>query len=303
MGTSKQISVGNAPCSWGVIENTAGERQTYLDVINEMAAAGYGGTELGDWGFMPTDPAVLIPQLRERQLQLLGSWVSVRLYDGDYHAAGVAQAVKTAELLCAVGGESCFIVIGDDHSTVPLRHDKSGRITPAMMLPDEQWGVYAEGAMKVARAVKGATGLRSVIHPHGATYVETPAEIEKFLQLTDPELVGMVFDTGHYMLGGGNPVEGVQKHADRIWHVHFKDFDPNVVARADAHGWGYQQMIGQGVFPELGRGGVDFTAVYHQLQTIGYSGWIVVEQDVLPGMGSPKESAIRNRAYLRSIGL
>ena len=98
------IQIANAPCSWGVIENTEGERKTYLDVINEMSAAGYVGTELGDWGFMPTDPTVLIPELESRNLQMLGSWVTVRLYDAAYHDAGVAQAVKTAELLAAVGG-------------------------------------------------------------------------------------------------------------------------------------------------------------------------------------------------------
>ncbi len=299
----QKILVGNAPCSWGVIENIDGEHRTYVDVLDEMSATGYVGTELGDWGFMPTDPAVLDSQLSTRNLQLLGSWVSVRLYDADCHQAGVEQAVKTAELLLAVGGEKCFIVIGDDHSTVPERHDNAGRITPEMMLLESEWAVYTEGAMKVAKAVKAATGLRSVIHHHGASYIETPAEIEKFLNLTDPELLGMVFDTGHYMLGGGDPVEGLQKHADRIWHVHFKDFDPTVVARAAANRWGYQQMIGQGVFPELGKGAVDFPAVLNQLYALEYEGWIVVEQDVLPGMGSPKQSAKRNRDYLRVLGL
>lgn len=297
------IKVANAPCSWGVIENTEGERKTYLDVINEMSAAGYVGTELGDWGFMPTDPKVLIPQLEERNLQMLGSWVSVRLYDAAYHQAGIDQAVKTAVLLAAVGGKDAFIIIGDDHSTIPLRHDKSGRITPDMILDEAGWGEYAAGAMAVAKAVKEATGLRSLIHHHGATYVETAAEIEKFLSLTDPDLIGMVFDTGHCMLGQGDPVAALKKHADRVKHVHFKDFDPSVVANADANGWGYQQMIGQGVFPELGQGAVDFAAVYSALQEIDYSGWIVVEQDVLPGMGSPAESAKRNRDYIKSIGL
>ena len=204
-----------------------------LDVLNEMSAAGYVGTELGDWGFMPTDPQLLIPELESRNLQMLGSWVSVRLYDADYHQAGVAQAVKTAELLAAVGGEDNFIVIGDDHSTIPLRHDKSGRITPEMMLDEAGWHVYTAGAMKVAKAVKEATGLRCVYHHHGATYVETPAEIEKFLSLTDSELLGIVFDTGHCMLGQGDPVTVLKKHQERIWHVHFKDFDPQVVVQAD----------------------------------------------------------------------
>lgn len=297
------IKVANAPCSWGVIENTEGERKTYLDVINEMSAAGYVGTELGDWGFMPTDPQILIPQLEERNLHMIGSWVTVRLYDAAYHQAGIEQAVKTARLLAAVGGTDNFIIIGDDHSTIPLRHDHSGRITPEMILDDAGWESYAAGAMKVAAAVKESTGLRSLIHHHGATYVETEAEIDKFLSLTDPDLINMVFDTGHCMLGQADPVSVLKKHAGRIKHVHFKDFDPNVVANADANGWGYQQMIGQGVFPELGKGAVDFPAVYAALQEIGYNGWIVVEQDVLPGMGSPAESAQRNRDYLKSIGL
>lgn len=297
------IQVANAPCSWGVIENTEGERKTYLDVLDEMSAAGYAGTELGDWGFMPTNPAVLHSQLQKYQLKLLGSWVSVRLYDGGFHAAGVEQAVKTARLLKAVGGSDNLIVIGDDHSTVPLRHDHTGRITAEMMLNDQGWAVYTAGAMKVAEAVKKETGLRSVIHPHGSTYLETPAEIEKFLAMTDPNLLGMVFDTGHYMLGGGDPAVGINRYQDRIWHVHFKDFDPSVVAAADQNGWGYQQMIGQGVFPELGQGAVDFPAVLNALREINYDGWIVVEQDVLPGMGSPLESAVRNRRYLREIGI
>ncbi|MDJ0757531.1 MAG: TIM barrel protein [Ardenticatenaceae bacterium] len=297
------IQVANAPCSWGVIENTEGERKTYLDVLDEMSAAGYAGTELGDWGFMPTNPAVLLSELQKHELKMLGSWVSVRLYDGDHHAAGVAQAVKTARLLKAVGGSDNLIVIGDDHSTVPLRHDRTGRITPEMMLDEQGWAVYTAGAMKVAKAVKEETGLRSVIHPHGSTYLETPVEIETFLAMTDPDLLGMVFDTGHYMLGGGDPAAGINRYQDRIWHVHFKDFDPAVVAAADQNGWGYQQMIGQGVFPELGQGAVDFPAVLSALQEINYEGWIVVEQDVLPGMGSPLDSAVRNRRYLREIGL
>lgn len=297
------IQVANAPCSWGVIENTEGERKTYLDVINEMSAAGYAGTELGDWGFMPTDPKALIPELASRNLKMLGSWVSVRLYDADCHADGVKRAVQTAELLAAVGGPDSFIIIGDDHSTLPDRHDKSGRITPDMMLDDAGWEEYTGGAMKVARAVKEATGLRSLIHHHGATYVETMPEIDKFLSLTDSDLIGMVFDTGHCKLGQGDPVATLKKHADRIKHVHFKDFDPAVLAQADANGWGYQQLVSNAIFPELGQGSVDFPGVYAALQEIGYDGWIVVEQDMLLSMGTPFESAKRNREYIRSIGL
>lgn len=297
------LKIANAPCSWGVIENTPGERGGYALVLDEIEETGYKGTELGDWGFMPTDPDQLRAELDARHLQLLASWVGVRLYDSDFHEAGVKDAVRTARLLREVGGPDCLIVIGDDHSTVPVRHDRAGRIRPEDSLDDKGWAVYTSGVCQVAKAVKRETGLRSVFHHHGSTYVETPQEIRRFLSMTDPEIVGLCFDTGHYALGGGDPVEGIKLYADRIWHVHFKDFDPAVVARADDEGWGYQQMVGQGVFSELGKGSVDFPAVLSALREINYDGWIVVEQDVLPGMGTPKDSATRNRRYLRSIGI
>ena len=297
------IKIANAPCSWGVIENIEGERGGYGRVLDEMQATGYAGTELGDWGFMPTDPTELRQVLAARQLKLLASWVSARLYDADYHAAGVETAVRTAHLLAQVGGSDSLIVLGDDHSTVPTRHDNAGRIQPEHGLSAAEWEIYSGGANCIARAVRQETGLRTVFHHHAATFVETPAEIDTFLSLTEGDVLGLCFDTGHCALGGGDPVDLLTRHADRIWHVHFKDFAPTILEKAKIEGWTYTDMVRQGVFCELGQGSVDFPAVLAALKEQQYDGWVVVEQDVLPGMGSPKESANRNRAYLRSIGL
>ena len=121
--------------------------------------------------------------------------------------------------------------------------------------------------------------------------------------MTDPEVLGLCFDTGHYRFGGGDSVEGVRRHADRIWHVHFKDHDPKVATRSRREGWNAVKAVENGVFCELGKGDVDFKGIATELVRRGYGGWIVVEQDVLPGMGSPKESARRNREFLRNIGL
>lgn len=302
--TTNNYTIGNAPCSWGTIENTDGERSIdYTQMLNELAAAGFSATELGDWGFMPTDPEKLRNELTLRKLELTGSWVTVRLFEEAAHAAGVERAVKVAKLLAEVGGPNCTINIGDDHSTVHERHYNTGRIKTEHALSEEGWDVYIKGVHRVAEAVKAETGLRSALHPHGSTYVETPAEIEKFLSLTDPNLVGIVFDTGHYMLGGGDAAEGVRKYADRIWLMHFKDFNPSVVQDALKNNWNYQDMIGAGVFSELGTGSVDFPQVIKALSEVSYNGPIVVEQDVLPGMGSPAENAKRNRKYLQTIGL
>ncbi len=298
------FQLGNAPCSWGTIENTGGERAVPYDrMLDELAWAGFVGTELGDWGFMPTDPATLTEELERRELRLIGSWVTVRLSDKAYHQQGLEQALKVAKLLREVGGPNAVINLGDDHGSAHHRFEKAGRIARADGLDEAGWKTFTEGAQRIARAVRDETGLRTTLHPHGATWVETPGEVETFLERTDPTLIGICFDTGHYALGGGDPVAGVRKHADRIWLMHFKDFQPEVLVEARAKGWTYRDMIGAGVFSELGRGSVDFPEVSRALGDVGYEGWIVVEQDVLPGMGEPKESARRNRDYLRGIGL
>lgn len=301
--TTHTIFVGNAPCSWGVIENVEGQRGGYAQVLDEMQETGYAGTELGDWGFMPTDPDDLSAELARRNLKLLASWVSVKLHDPACHAESEADAVRTARQLARVGGPDNVIVLGNDPYMDPVRTLNAGRLRPEHGMSEAQWQVFAEGANRVARAVKRETGLRTVFHHHIGTWVETPEETARLLAMTDPEVLGLCFDTGHYRHGGGDPLTGLRRHADRIWHVHFKDHNPAVAAQARAEGWDAVTAVGHGLFCELGKGDIDFPGVLAELKAMGYKGWIVVEQDVLPGMGSPKESAARNRAYIRSIGL
>jgi inosose dehydratase len=297
------IQVANAPCSWGVIENIEGERTTYEKVLNEIQATGYQGTELGDWGFMPTDPARLSDELSARNLKLLGSWVNVYLHDPARHDESVSDCVRTAKLLAAVGGGTAFVILGNDPYMDPHRTKNAGRIRPEDGMNTAQWKDFASGANRVARAVRDETGLRTLFHHHIGTWVETPAETQLLLELTDPTVLGLCFDTGHWRFAGGDPVTGLKKHSDRIWHVHFKDCDPRVAQQSRAKEWDGPTSVGHGVFAELGKGEVDFPGVVRQLGTLRYDGWIVVEQDVLPGMGTPRESARRNRAYLASIGI
>ncbi len=301
--TQTHIHAGNAPCSWGVIENVEGERDGYVRVLDEMHETGYAGTELGDWGFMPTNPALLRQELAARNLKLLASWVSVYLHDPARHSESEADAVRTARLLVEVGGPDALVVLGNDPYGDPMRTQYAGRIQPEQGMTDAQWAIFTEGGMRIARAVKSETGLRTVFHHHIGTWVETPEETARFLRMTDPALLGLAFDTGHYRFGGGDPLQGLRQHAERIWHVHFKDHDPAVAAQSRSEGWNAIQSVEHGIFCELGRGDIDFPAVLAKLKGMNYQGWIVVEQDVLPGMGSPRDSARRNRTYLRSIGL
>lgn len=297
------LRLANAPCSWGILEfELEGQTAGYAQVLDEMRAAGYAGTELGDWGFMPTGPARLRRELEARGLALVGAFVPVALAEAAAHAPGEAQALRTARLLAEAAGDRPFIVLADDNGRDPVRTGHAGRVLPEHGLSAAAWQVFADGATRIAARVGAETGLRTVFHHHCAGFVETPAEVERLLALTDPALLGLCFDTGHYRFGGGDPVAGLRRHAGRIWHVHFKDHAPQVADRARSEGWDYFQAVRAGVFCELGKGDVDFAGVKAELERMGYAGWIVVEQDVLPGMGTPKESAERNRRYLRGLG-
>ena len=302
-----EFRVGNAPCSWGSLEfeGTKGESIGYSQMLDELAETGYTGTELGDWGFMPSDPARLREELDRRGLVMLGAFVPVAMRNRAAHKAGIENAVKTARLLAAVAKEpKPFLVLADENGTVAERTRNAGRVTPEMSLNGAASRVFAEGANSVGRAVLDETGLATVLHHHCAGYVETPDEIARFLDLTNPGAVNLVFDTGHYAYGAGGDVDVVaalDRFRERIKYIHFKDCQPDVARQAREQGWDYFEALRHGVFCELGKGCVDFPAVLRSLRNARYSGYTLVEQDVLPGMGSPKESARRNREYLRGI--
>jgi inosose dehydratase len=298
------IKIANAPCSWGALEFDLDKKPLgYQQVLDEMVESGYEGTELGDWGFMPTDPKKLYDVLDKRKLELLGAFVPVALADENAHKDGVNRALKTAELMFRAGYHNAFIVLADNNGSVPQRTKNAGRVTQSMGLNEKQWKIFAAGAEMVAHAVKDLFKMRTVFHHHCAGFVETPEEIDQLMTLTDPSLLGLCLDTGHYKFGGGDPLDALHKYAARIWHIHFKDFKPEIGKKSAVNQWDYFESVAHGVFCELGKGSIDFHAVVKFLPSINYQGWIVVEQDVLPGMGEPKKSAKENREYIHQIGL
>lgn len=309
------IRIANAPCSWGSLEfdGLEGQAIPYEQMLDELKETGYLGTELGDWGYMPTDPKTLHEELSKRGLVLLGAFVPVFLKDTDAHEAGIAESVKIARLLAEVArvgryDKLPFLALADENGADAVRTRNAGRTTTCMSLNDEQGRVFARGTEAIAGEVKSRTGLRTVFHHHCAGFVERPDEVARLLEMTDPDLLGLVFDTGHYAYGSGSNapelvLEGLDRFAERIWYMHFKDCDPSIADGARREGWDYFEAVRKGVFCELGQGCVDFPAVLNWLHNRDYDGWVVVEQDVLPGMGSPKQSALRNREYLRSKGV
>src|SRR5689334_18537020 len=141
---SNTIHIANAPCSWGTLEfeGLAGERIGYSQMLDELRDTGYTGTELGDWGFMPTDPAALRAELEQRKLTMVGAFVPVALKHPEAHADGVATALRIARLLAAVAsgdGQKSFIVLADSNGADPLRTANAGHVTPEMGLSVAEW--------------------------------------------------------------------------------------------------------------------------------------------------------------------
>lgn len=309
MTSTPQPRIANAPCSWGVIGGT-GPTTSGTQMLDELVAAGYRGTELGDYGFLPTDPERLRAELDRRDLHLLGGFTAVDLRRPGVVDEARDAVVRVARLMAEANRtpRPPLLILADDSGRDPLRVAHAGRIRPDQALPAEALRRFARHVEDLARIVRDETGLATAFHPHAAGWIETPDEVEGLLERTDPELVGLVFDTAHHVHGcgvdddGGLAAAGIERFWPRIRTVHVKDVSAEVAARARAEGWPYPTAVARGLYCELGHGSVDFRAVLAALAERGYDDWLTVEQDVFPGMGTPLESATRNRAYLRSIG-
>jgi inosose dehydratase len=303
------LRIANAPCSWGVMKGFEAEAPfpDYGRVLDEIAQSGYDGTELGDWGFMPTDPPLLKPELKRRGLALVGALVPLALADRSRHGKFVETALRTARLLAACAnegpGDGGFVILADENGLNPIRTQFAGRIRPEHELSDDEWKAFSDGANMIATRVRDETGLRTVFHHHCAGFVETPTETIRFLEMTEASLVGLCFDTGHWAYAGGDAVGALRLFGDRVWHVHFKDCHPDIAEQASREKWDYFTAVRNGVFYGLGGGEVSFDALVAALRERDYEGWIVVEDELPPGMGEPFQSAQRDRAYLRGLGL
>ncbi len=295
------FKIANAPCSWGIYEFKDIEpKYPYDRVLDEIVETGYTGLEYGPWGYLPTDPNKLREELDKRNLQLLSSFVPIKLVDAAAHADGLTQALKVGKVLAAVGAQ--FLVLSDDNGTIPSAVKMAGRVKQSR-LSSSQWDTFADGVNRVAREVHTQLGLNVVFHHHCAGYVETADETRQLMSRTDPDLVGLCLDTGHWHYAGGNALDAVREYGKRVRYLHFKDCDPLIRQQCVERELDHFQATGLGVYCELGKGEVKFPAILTAMDKLGYDGWIIVEQDVLINdMEAPLQSARRNRAYLRDLG-
>ncbi len=291
----------SAPDSWGVLDYPGPSwEQSYETMLDEMVAAGYTGTELGPYGFFPTDAQVLKHQLSKRNLKLLGSFVPVTLSDPASTNAVVEQIRKVGSLLAELGAP--FLVMADAQSAE--RDQIAGRVPS-----DGSAGLNTEQWKQVARVVAGAAkvtaeyGLDLVFHPHISTYVETPEETERFFDVTSSSNIGLCLDTGHCAYAGGDPVAEAKKYRGILRFVHLKDVDNKVLAEVVRRKMNFDRAVEAKTFTIIGEGSIDFPSFFGVLAKNDYSGWMVVEQDVKFGAAvvPPAQSVAASLKYLRGV--
>ena len=292
------VKVGSAPCSWGVWFGDDPKQTPWRRFLDEIVEAGYEWTELGPYGYLPTDFDTLKAELDNRHLKVSGTFVMAFLDGPDDWPEVKRQLYGAGELLAGLGAK--FLVLIDDTYTDP----KSNQLRRPTRLDETGWKGLIETTHKVADIAREEFGLRLAFHPHAETHVEYSDQMEGFLDDTDPARVSLCLDTGHHAYRGGDPVAFMRRHHERIPYLHLKSVDPRVQRRVEAEGIPFGTAVGQDMFCEPDRGAVDFIAFRDVLQEIDFEGWATVEQDMYPAPADkPLPIAKRTRAYLHEIGM
>lgn len=302
--------VASAPCSFGVDEVVADdawmpEPEQMLDWMVELD---YVGTELGPPGFLG-DGLEVQERLSSRGLALVGAFMPQRLSRAEAVEEDRAWLRNTLRLLgeATPEGSRPFAVLAEGIEE-PVRLAYTGRVEryPEAQLDDHRWDVLIDN-LHAAAEICREEGIEPVFHPHAGTYIETAAEIDRLAGRMDPSVVGLCLDTGHFRYGGADPAQAIRDYAALVRHVHIKDCRTSVLRSVAARGADLPAALHEGVFCPLGSGDVDVPAAVEALRSVGYRGWLVVEQDQFLTVDDTPESLVAgqraNREFLARLGL
>jgi inosose dehydratase len=296
------VRVANAPLSYGAFEMTVGVFPNVPgpdELLAETAAAGYAGTELGPPGYLGEGDE-LRDRLERYGLELTGGWNEIRFSEPEHWADDFAQLERAVALFEAAGaGPDARPVLGDAGSEARRANPGRGGEDRSLGLDGAGWRRFAEGVAQAQELVR-SRGFEPTFHPHVATYVEGPWEIERLLEITD---VGLLVDTGHLLAGGNDPIQALRDWGERVNYVHVKDVRLDVLRGVVDDRADMLEAWRRGIFCELGEGDVDLPGFFGELERSGYEGWIVVEQDRIPredeALAESADAQVRNREWLR----
>jgi inosose dehydratase len=287
------IRIGINPISWSNDDlPSLGGEIPLSTALTEGKAIGYEGFELGNK--FPKDPAELRTLMAGYGLDVVSGWYSGRAAE----RSAKDEILAVDKHLRLLAGNGCKVMVYGE-----VAHAIQGEAVPLYKRPrfrtQDQWKRYGENLTEFARFTL-SHGVRLAYHHHMGAYVESPDDVDQLMAHTGEE-VGLLFDSGHTYFGGGDPVAVLDRHIDRICHVHCKDVRPGVVRLARNRHWTFLESVLNGAFTVPGDGVIDFAAIIDRLKTHGYQGWLVVEAEQDPAVAPSYRYARKGYDTLRTL--
>jgi inosose dehydratase len=307
---SNPITVTCAPCCWGVDDVSNPHLPPWEKVLDEAAAAGFGGLELGPYGYMPLDVARVSDALDKRDLRI----VAGTIFDNLVAPANRANLLRQTDEICALiaalprpdthAGQrfpAPYLTVmdwGHDARNYAAGHsDRAQRLDPAA------WAGMVANIRAISQLARDKYGMRAVIHPHAGGHIEFADEVERIVVDIPAEVAGLCLDTGHTLYAGMDPVETLRRYWERLDYIHFKDIHPKVFDEVMGERIGFFDACAKGVMCPIGSGSISYTAIRALLTELGYGGYITIEQERDPrDAGSILDDLSASRAFLRRVG-
>ncbi len=293
MFNSDKVKIGICPIGWTNDDMPdLGKENTFEQAVSEMALAGFKGTEIGNK--YPKYVKVLKKALEMRNLQIASAWFSSFLTTKPYEETE-KEFIAHRDFLHAMGSK--VIVVSEQG------HSIQGQMETPIFdgkyhFNEEEWNLLANGLNKLGQ-LAADKGMKIVYHHHMGTGVQTTEEIDKLMSVTDENLVYLLFDTGHLVYSGENPVEILKKYVHRIKHVHLKDIRPEIVSKVKNEKLSFLKGVRAGAFTVPGDGSIDFEPIFKILAENNYEGWLMIEAEQDPSIANPLEYAIKGRQYIK----
>ena len=284
--------IAGAPISWGVCEAPGWGRELTPDrVLGEMRELGLRTTELGPTGYLGAQPQDVRDQLGRYGMRLVGGFLPVPLHVDD--ALDLTETTNAIATLAAAGSEVVVLAA----------RSGDGSYDRKVPLSDDGWTILLGNLDRLQQVVR-EHGMTPALHPHVGTAIEDRAAVLRLLDASD---IALCLDTGHLLIGGMQPLELLDRAADRVAHVHLKDVNTAVAATVSAGDSSYLGAVREGLYTPLGAGDLDIAAIVAALENVGYRGWYVLEQDCAldaePATGEgPALDVRRSIDFLTSIG-
>jgi inosose dehydratase len=307
---SEAITIATAPCCWGVDDVRNPHLPPWERVLDETVEAGFGGLELGPYGYMPLDVAQVSDALSRRGLRIVAGTIFDNLVAPENQANLVRQTHEICTLITRLpkpqthAGQrfaAPYLTVMDwGHEA---RDYAAGHSDRATRLSGEAWAAMVANVTAIARVARDQHGVRAVIHPHAGGHIEFADEIQRMVADVPPELAGLCLDTGHTAYAGMDPVATMRRYWDRLDYIHFKDIDGAVLDQVMRKHIRFFDACAEGVMCPIGSGQIDYPAIRALLTELGYSGYITIEQERDPrNAGSILKDLAQSRAFLRAQG-